>query len=201
MHWLISSILAPEKWKTFNVTVLLRQSFFVNTVYHRITHNSTSTRWPKRIIVCFLWLLFVYISVLKIIALFLVFVVLLFSNNDDLHPTWSRYSLCFSSLMVFSWSSVFLFKGSWLIILTLLNLASESLDLTVLQTEWESEALHVSPKSHIFPPYYRYYSSGYYCWDINNFILRANFCFEKFSFFFKCGNFLLSTSFIFFFVV
>ena len=45
----------------------------INTVYHRITHNSTSARWPKRIIVCFLWLLFVFISVLKIIALFWMF--------------------------------------------------------------------------------------------------------------------------------
>ena len=32
-----------------------------------------------------------------------------------------------------------------------LNLTSESLGLTVLQTEWESEVLHVSSKSHISP--------------------------------------------------
>ena len=62
-----------------------------------------------------------------------------------------RYSLCFSSLMVFGWSSMFLFEGSWLMILISLNLTSESLDLNLLRTEWQSEVLHVSPKSHTSP--------------------------------------------------
>ena len=41
---------------------------------------------------------------------------LFFSKDRDLRPALWRQSLCFFSLMVFSWSSIFLFEGLWLMI-------------------------------------------------------------------------------------
>ena len=189
--------------KNFNVTVLLRQSFFVNTVYHRITHNNTSIRWRKIIIVCFLWLLFVYVSVLKIIALFWFSLFLLFSSNGDLQPVLWRYSSCFSSLKVFSWSSMFLFEGSWLMILFSLNLASESLDLTVQQIVRIRSIACITKVPYFYLHIIVIVLLGIIVQKfINNFIGRVNFCFEKFNFFFKCGNCcFINESFIFFFAV
>ena len=36
------------KSENVKVTMLLRRSFFVNTIYHRITDNNTGTQWPTR---------------------------------------------------------------------------------------------------------------------------------------------------------
>ena len=124
--------------------MLFRQLFFVNTVYHGITDNKASTRWPKRFIVSFGWFLSWRLSHCFEFSLFL-----LFSKDVDLWPALWRYSLCFSSLMVFSWSSVFLFEELWLMMFISLNLTSESVYLSLLQIGWESEVLHISRKSHI----------------------------------------------------
>ena len=74
---------------------------------------------------------------------------LLFSKHVDLWPALWRYSLCFSSLMLFSWLSMFLFEELWLMMFISLNLTSESVYLSLLQIDWESEVLHISRKSHI----------------------------------------------------
>ena len=46
---------------------------------------------------------------------------------------------------------MFLFEKLWLMIFTSLNLTSKSLDLFVLQTDWESKILNLSSKSCISP--------------------------------------------------
>ena len=78
-YWLISSIFNLQflalKSEKLKVTMLFRKYFFVFTVYRRITNNKTGTRLPKRLIFCFHWLVFVYISLLKIVAFFWIFVV------------------------------------------------------------------------------------------------------------------------------
>ena len=56
------------KSENVKVTMLVRRSFFVNTIYRRITNNNTGTQWPNR----FSWLLSTF--VLKIITLFWIFV-------------------------------------------------------------------------------------------------------------------------------
>ena len=178
--------------------MLLRQLFLVNTIYDRITDNNRSTRWPKRFIVCVLWLVFAYISVLKIIALFWNF-----SNDGDLWPAWWRYSLCFSSLMVFSWSSnvsfgravaddIYINKFdqwvSWLVC-TANRLRIRSIECI---TEVPCFSLHIIVVILLGSIVEKF---------INTFIPRANFCFEKFNFFFKCGNYsFINVSLIFFFV-
>ena len=129
------------KVKNFNVTIAVRQSFFVNTFCHRITGNYTGKRWPRILIVYFFWLVF--------IGLFEFSLFLLLSKDRDLWPALWRYSLGFSSLIVFSWSSMFLFEWLCLMIFISLKLTSKSLDLPVLQTDWESEVWNVLPKSHI----------------------------------------------------
>ena len=73
-----------------------------------------------------------------------------FSKDGDIRPVLWRYYLCFSSVMIFS-SSVIIFEGLWLMIFISLGLTSESHDLSVLQTDWESEVLNVSQKFHISP--------------------------------------------------
>ena len=166
MYWMISSILAPEKWKSLLLPCFLDNRF---SSISFTTESPTISQVPdgqrELLFVSFGCFLSTFLS-WRLSHCFGFSLLLLFSNNGDLQPALWRYSLCFSSLMVFSWSSMFLFERSWLMILISLDLASESLDLTVRQTEWESEVLHASSKSHISPAYYRYCSSGYYCWEI-----------------------------------
>ena len=186
--------------------MLLRQPFFFNTVFHRITDNNIGTRWPRSLIAFLLCLVFVYISVLKIIALFEFSLFFwLFSKDSDLWPVLWRYSLCFSSLMVFSWSSTFLFEELWLMILTsLIWLVSLLTCLYCKHTKilkyW---MCHQSP---IFlSPYYRHCSSGVLLLLWNLLIISFS---EQISFlrnsiyFFKCVNYSsINESLIFFFVV
>ena len=120
-------------------------------------------------------------------VLFLLF--LLFSKDWDLRSALWRYSLCFFFLL-FSWSSMFIFEGLWLIKFTSLNLTSKFSDLPVLQTGWESEVLNVHNQIPYFSLYINFITLLGIIVEklINNFIFRATFCFQKFSFFFKCGS-------------
>ena len=112
--------------------MLLRQSVFVNTVYHIINNNCIRTGWPRRLIVCSFWFVFVYISVLKIIDLFTASVVKIF-------------------LVILLPSGFQIIINEWLMIFISLNLTRESPDLPALQTDCESKVLNVPPKPHIFP--------------------------------------------------
>ena len=151
MCWLISSIVAPDKWKTLTLPCFLDNCF--SSIPFTI-ESPTIAQVPdgqrELFFVSFGCFLSTFLS-WRLWDCFWFSLFSLFPNNGDLQPVLWRYSLCFCSLMIFSWSSLFIFEGSWLMILISLNLASESLDLTVLRTEWESKVLHVSPKYHNSP--------------------------------------------------
>ena len=165
--------------------MLVRQSFFVITVYHRITDNCTGTQWPRRLIVSFGLFLSTFLFWILLHCLdFMLF----FKGRDLLSTLW-RYSLCFSSPMIFSWLSMFHFEGLWVMIFTSLNLTSEFPDLRALQTGWESEVLNVSPESHSSPTILSFL---FLCVLLLRKLLIISFL-KLISvlrnFFFKCGNY------------
>ena len=98
---------------------------------------------------------------------------------------------------------MFLFEGSWLMILFSLNLASESLDLTVLQTVRIRSIACITKVPYFYLHIIAIVLLGTIVEEfIHKFIGRVNFCFEKFNFLFKCGNYsFINESFIFFIVL
>ena len=181
----MSSILDPEKWKTLTLPCLWDNRFSSITVYHRITDNCTGTQWPRRLIVSFGLFLSTFLFWILLHCLdFMLF----FKGRDLLSTLW-RYSLCFSSPMIFSWLSMFHFEGLWVMIFTSLNLTSEFPDLRALQTGWESEVLNVSPESHSSPTILSFL---FLCVLLLRKLLIISFL-KLISvlrnFFFKCGNY------------
>ena len=82
---------------------------------------------------------------------FLLFLV--FSEDSDLQPVFRRYSWCFSSLIIFNWSSMLIFASLVLTVFTFLDLTIESSELLVLHVDWLSLLSWVILKSHVFPHY------------------------------------------------
>ena len=80
---------------------------------------------------------------------FLLFLV--FSEDDDLQPVFRRYSWCFSSLIIFSWSLMLILEILMLTVFTSLDSTIESSEMLVLHVDslslfsWGISKSHVSP--------------------------------------------------------
>ena len=117
----ISSIvvLGREKWKSFTLQGFLgnRFSSILFTIESRkITQEPNGKR--DILLVSFGQFLSTFLS-WRLSHCFVFLLFMLFSKDGDKQPALWRYSLWFSYLMVFSWSSVFLFERLWLTITNL----------------------------------------------------------------------------------
>ena len=74
-----------------------------------------------------------------------------FSESSDLQPVPRRCSWCFSSLIIFCWSSMFMFEISVSTVFTFLDWTIESSELLVLHVDSPSLALRVTSKSYVSP--------------------------------------------------
>ena len=80
---------------------------------------------------------------------FLLFLV--FSEDDDLQPVFRRYSWCFSSLIIFSWSLMLILEILVLTVFTSLDSTIESSEILILHVDslslfsWGTSKSHVSP--------------------------------------------------------
>ena len=104
---------------------------------------------------------------------FLLFLV--FSEDGDLQPMFRRYSWCFSSLIIFSWSSMLIFE-----ILTI-----ESSELLILHVDSLSLVSWVTWKSHVSPTILQLLTDIVIKNFLNYFIFSGNFWLEKLNFSFK----------------
>ena len=84
---------------------------------------------------CFLYVFFLACGSLNCFVFSLLWI---FSEDSDLQPVFRRYYWCFSSLIILSWSLMFMFEISVSTVFTFLDSTIESSELLVLHVDSSS---------------------------------------------------------------